>query len=64
MFVNRRWPCHGESHESLALVTSPLSGRQHAIPKLGATALGLYKFSILLAPLGNHEARAPAPTSD
>jgi hypothetical protein len=45
-------------------VTSPLSGRKHAIPKLGATTLGYYKLSIPLAPLGNHEAKAPTPASD
>jgi hypothetical protein len=45
-------------------VTSPLSGSQCAIPKLGATSLGHYKLSIPLAPLGHHEAKAPAPASD
>jgi hypothetical protein len=45
-------------------LTFLLSGRQHAMPKLGVTALVLYKLSIPLAQLGNHEARAPAPASD
>jgi hypothetical protein len=42
----------------------PLSGRQHAMPKLGATALGPYKLSVPSAPLGNHTPNAPAHASD
>jgi hypothetical protein len=49
---------------ALALVTSPLSGRQHNFSKLAATALGHYKLMVPLAPLGCHEASAPARTSD
>jgi hypothetical protein len=42
----------------------PLSGRQHAMPKLGATALGPYKWSVPSALLGNHTPYAPARASD
>jgi hypothetical protein len=42
----------------------PLSGRQHAMPKLGATTLGPYKLSVPSAPLGNHTPNAPARASD
>jgi hypothetical protein len=49
---------------SLAPVTSPLSGRQRAISKLAATALRHYKLGLLLAPLGCHEASAPARASN
>jgi hypothetical protein len=45
-------------------VLSPLSGRQHAMPKLGATALGPYKLSVPSALLGNHTPNAPARASD
>jgi hypothetical protein len=41
-----------------------LSDRERANPKLEATTLEHYKLSIPLAPLDNHEARAPAPASD
>jgi hypothetical protein len=45
-------------------VTSPLSSRQRAISKLPATAHGHYKLGVPLAPLGCHEASAPARASD
>jgi hypothetical protein len=45
-------------------VTSPLSGRQRAISKLAATALGDYKLGVTLALLGCHEASAPARALD
>jgi hypothetical protein len=64
LFGHRRWPCHGESHESFAPVLSPLSGRQHAMPKLGATALRPYKLSVPSAPLGNHTPNTPSRASD
>jgi hypothetical protein len=41
-----------------------LSDRQRAIPKLEATALEHYKLRTPLAPLDNHEARAPTPAFD
>jgi hypothetical protein len=42
----------------------PLSGRQHAMPKFGATALGPYKLSVPSAPIGNYTPNAPARASD
>jgi hypothetical protein len=42
----------------------PLFGRKLSLPKFGATALGHYKLSVPLAPLGYHEARAPVLTSN
>jgi hypothetical protein len=42
----------------------PLSGREHAIPKLGATAHGPYKLSVPSALLGNYTPNAPARASD
>jgi hypothetical protein len=50
--------------ESPAQVTFPLSGRQRFSSNFGATALGHYKLSMLLAPLGHHEAKAPALAFD
>jgi hypothetical protein len=37
---------------------------QHAMLKLGATALGPYKLSMPSAPLSNHTPNAPARASD
>jgi hypothetical protein len=48
----------------LCASASPLSGRQHAMPKLGATALGPYKLSVPSGSLGNHTPNAPAHASD
>jgi hypothetical protein len=42
----------------------PLSGHQRAMPKLGATALGPYKLSVPLAPLGSLASSAPTRVSD
>jgi hypothetical protein len=42
----------------------PLSGRQLSSSKFGATALGCYKLSAQLAPLGYYEARAPILAPD
>jgi hypothetical protein len=44
--------------------SSSLLGRQRNLFELDATALGSYKLSVSLAPLGNHEAKAPTRDSD
>jgi hypothetical protein len=54
----------GESYASLALVISPLSGRQRAISKLAATADGTYKLLPQWAPLSNHTPNVTARASD
>jgi hypothetical protein len=61
---DRRWGCHGCGHQLCAQVPLFLFDRQRSNPKLEATALAPYKLSVPLAPLDNHEARAPAPASD
>jgi hypothetical protein len=64
MSVHRWWPCHGESHESLAPVTSPLSGSQRAVTKLDAASEGTYKLPPPWAPLSNHAPSAPVRVLD
>jgi hypothetical protein len=51
-------------HDNPAPVIVPLSDRQRAISNSRATTLGPYKLSVPSAPLGHHEAKAPAPASD
>jgi hypothetical protein len=43
MSGHRRWSGHGESHELVAPVTTPLSGRRASSPKLATTADATYK---------------------
>jgi hypothetical protein len=44
--------------------SSSLLDRQRNLFELDATAIGSYKLSEPLAPLGNHEAKAPTRVSD
>jgi hypothetical protein len=64
MSGHRWWPCHGESHDITYASDYPSLRRQRAISKLAATALRHYKLGLLLAPLGCHEANAPARASN
>jgi hypothetical protein len=56
--------CHGESHEFLAPVTSPLPGRQRFSSKLSATNVEFYKLKPQRTPLGNYASNTPALASN
>jgi hypothetical protein len=62
--VHRPRTCHGESHEFLAPVTSPLPGRDRFSSKLSATAVEFYKLKPQRTPLGNYAFNAPALASN
>jgi hypothetical protein len=64
MSVDRQWARHGENHQFLATVLSPLSGRHRAISNSRATALEPYKLSVPSAPLCIQASSAPARISD
>jgi hypothetical protein len=57
---HRRWSCHGNIHELLALVALSLSGRHSAISNSRATTQGSYKLSVSSATLGS---QAPSPST-
>jgi hypothetical protein len=61
---DRRWPCHGKCHQSLAPVHLLLFDRDRAISNSRATAQGPYKFSTPSAPLCNCALNTPTRASD